>query len=135
MCCFSKNKLTVNSYLKTQKHIHETKQQLYSASLCSKRLNHAVQTILRSLLLQTSGVLNVSEDKRFHILSEHLFTRLMVQNKQAPKIVIIKKPQTHPLKTFSKVISRVRISTLSVFSPYMYSILGEINMTFSQSLV
>lgn len=101
MCCFSKNKLSVNFYLKTQKHIHKTKQPLYSASLSPKRLNQAVQTILRSLLLQSSGVLNVSEDKRLHILSEHLLTRLMVQNKQAPKTIIIttNRPPQNLLKT------------------------------------
>lgn len=102
MCCFSKNKLTVNFYLKTQKHIHKTKQPLYSASLSPKRLNQTVQTILRSLLLQSSGVLNVSEDKRLHILSEHLFTRLRVQNKQAPKTIIItitNRPPQNCLKT------------------------------------
>lgn len=102
MCWFSKNKLTVNSYLKTQKHIHETKEPLYFASLYSKRLNHAVQTILRSLLLQSSGVLNVSEDKRFHILSEHLFNRLMVQNKQVPKIIIIENHKYTPSKPSQK---------------------------------
>lgn len=123
MFCFSKNKLSVNFYLKTQKHIHETKQPLYSASLCSKRLYHAVQTILRSLLLQSSGVLNVSEDKRFHILSGHLFTRLMVQNKQASKIIIIKNLKYTPSKL-------IRISVLSVSFHYIHYILGESSTTF-----
>lgn len=123
MCCFSKNKLTVNFYLKTQKHINENKQPLYSAFSCSKRLNHAVQTILRSLLLQSSGVLNVSEDKRFHILSGHLLTRLTVQNKQVPKIIIIKNHKYAPSKL-------IRISAFSVSSHYIHYILGESNMTF-----
>lgn len=131
MCCFSKNKLTVNFYLKTQKHIHETKQPLYSASLCSKRLNQAVQTILRSLLLQSSGILTISEYKRFHILWV-LVHQTHGSKQTSPQNNNNKEPQIHSPKTFSKLI---RISALPVSSPHIYYILGEINMTTEYDLV